>query len=114
MDHRRFNVFDSQSARYLCPACGWPETFTGHSYQVRGGLIGSGICCCCYFEPGFDDDPRASDEAQETVVASILGYRETWVAQGMPWRCDIHERPDGWSPTEQLDRLLKLLPVGDA
>jgi len=32
----------------------------------------------------------------------------------MPWRCDIHERPEGWDPIKQLDRLLELLPVAEA
>ena len=42
---------------FLCPVCGWPGTFSGDSYDPRlGGLIGTGICACCHFEPGYDDD----------------------------------------------------------
>jgi hypothetical protein len=114
MDHRLFNVFDDRSGRHLCPACGWPGTFTGRSYSARSGLIGSGICCCCYFEPGFDDELGSSPDAKPTVEASILAYRTAWVEEGMPWRCNIHNRPADWSPTEQLDRLLELLPVAEA
>jgi len=81
---------------------------------VRRGRIGTGICCCCYFEPGFDDEPGNSPDAKSTVLDSILAYRRAWVDEGMPWRCDIHERPEGWDPIKQLDRLLELLPVAEA
>jgi hypothetical protein len=61
---------------FLCPVCGWSGTFTGHSYELNfGGCAGTGICACCHFEPGFDDDPGASKDAKPTIMESIRYYR---------------------------------------
>jgi hypothetical protein len=112
--------------QYLCPACGLPEYFDSRAFDEFGGSIAQGICPCCFFEPGFNDDPSASGDAAATVLESILRHRERWVAEGMPWRRGtIDERraigvydprrisddaPKGWCPKEQLEKLLRLAP----
>ena len=45
---------------FLCPVCGYDGTFKGNHYaDNEGGCIATGICSCCFFEPGFDDNPAA-------------------------------------------------------
>jgi hypothetical protein len=110
-DPRRFNIRD-QDGQYLCPACGWPGHFRGESYSEDGGLVGTGICPCCLFEPGFDDAPGASADAKTTIRASIEHYRSGWVAEGMKWRGDPRTMiaPTGWDAEAQLTRLLRVFP----
>jgi hypothetical protein len=112
VDHRKFNVLD-QSGRYLCPACGWPGHFDGHSYWEQGGQIATGICPCCRFEPGYDDDSTVNEftQAEETVLESVLKYRKTWSDEGMAWRGHPKlEAPEGWNPAEQLAHLFAVAP----
>jgi hypothetical protein len=108
-----FDVINSQTPR-LCPACGLPGYFTAEAWDADGkGVIGTGICPCCFYEPGFDDDPAASAEAQPTVRASILHYRAKWIAMGMPWRGNDDywlTKPAHWNPTAQLDALYDAEP----
>jgi hypothetical protein len=93
----------------LCPSCGLPGYFTADSWDERGrGVIGTGICPCCFYELGFDDDPAASGDAKQTVQASILHYRARWIATGMPWRGNDDywlTKPADWDPVGQLDAL---------
>lgn len=112
--------------RYLCPVCGLPDYFDVHAFDNRGGCIAEGICPCCFFEPGFDDDPNASANAQPTVRESIRWCRQQWISHGMPWRRGtVEERialgvydpartsdnqPEDWCPQRQLERLLSLAP----
>lgn len=97
---------------YLCPVCGYDGTFSGDHYDdAEGGCIGSGICSCCFFEPGFDDNPLASAEAEASIEASIASYRASWIAAGLPWRGgDVKAQPPGWNPQEQLARLFREAP----
>jgi hypothetical protein len=100
-------------AKYLCPVCGWPETFRGdHFDDEEGGCIAMGICDCCVYEPGFDDNPLASAAAKATIGESILAFRGAWLAEGAPWRGNGSRRapPDGWSSERQLARLYELAP----
>jgi hypothetical protein len=63
----QFNVFD-EVGNLLCPCCGLIDQFSSPNYDARGGLIGSGICAACFWEPGFDDDPMASADAGPTII----------------------------------------------
>jgi hypothetical protein len=82
-----FNVIDTRGA-LLCPACGFDDGFNAAfpPYGPQGGIIGRGICHCCLWEPGFDDDPMASSAAAPTILASIRAYRAAWIASGYAWR----------------------------
>lgn len=112
IDHRQFNI-RNHLGQYLCPACGLPGYFEGQSYIESGGLIATGICPCCSFEPGFNDDPGASVTAEKTVAASILKHRANWVATGMPWRGSGGvEAPEGWEAQVQLVQLAHFAPAG--
>jgi hypothetical protein len=97
---------------YLCPVCGWAGTFRGdHFHDEEGGCIATGICACCSYEPGFDDNPLASQDAEPTIGASIASRRRAWIGQGSPWRgIDATPVPDNWSSKAQLDRLFRLAP----
>lgn len=111
MDYTRLNIQDREG-RWLCPACGFPGYFRGYSYADWGGLAGSGICPCCFFEPGFDDSPLATARAEPTILASILKYRSEWIAGGMKWVGDpkIYALPDNWNPEHQLEVLWSVFP----
>ena len=110
LDHRQFNI-RNDAGQVLCPVCGWPGYFRGSSYDERGGLIATGICPSCLFEPGFDDDPGASREAEQTVPASILKYRADWVADGTPWRGRSGVGiPANWDARIQLGQLIDVAP----
>ncbi len=101
-----------------CPACGLAGYFKAQSWDANGaGVIGTGICPCCLFEPGFDDDPAASADALTTVRASTLHYRRQWIAMGMPWRGDDDDRfsrPKGWNAEGQLAELSQAEPGSSA
>jgi hypothetical protein len=100
-----FNVSQTVG-KFLCPSCGLPGYFDGTSYDSNMPLVGTGICPCCFFEPGFDDD--ASADAKPTVLASILHYRAKWIALRMPWRGNDDywlTKPVDWDPVGQLDAL---------
>ncbi len=103
---------DTQFTPRLCPSCGLPGYFTTQSWDTHGrGVIAYGICPCCFYEPGFDDDPAASADAQPTVRASVLHYREKWIARGMPW-CGNDDywltKPADWNPADQLAALQRV------
>jgi hypothetical protein len=78
-------------------------------YYDTGGDIGISICACCLWEPGFDDDPRASATAAPTIKASVVAYRLLWIAQGCPWRSE-KSPPAGWDGGAQCETLLRLFP----
>lgn len=107
----------NDQGEYLCPACGLPGYFDGqHFDDAIGGVIGTGICPCCFYEPGFDDDPMASADARPTLIWSVLSYRADWHANGSPWRGTNVPPPDGWSAETQLALLFETAPflAGDA
>jgi hypothetical protein len=99
-----------KSGRFLCPVCGHAGTFDEHCFDERGGVIGSGICPCCLFEPGFDDNPGASARAKATPLQSIRHYRAKWIEERMQWRSGHDEKPEEWDGAPQLANLLKLAP----
>jgi hypothetical protein len=81
----KFNILDARG-NLVCPACGEAEQFHADAlpYDDQGGVIGRGICSCCYWEPGFDDNPLASDAAKHTILESLKQYRAEWIASGYP------------------------------
>jgi hypothetical protein len=98
------------AGQVLCPVCGHAGSFDKHCFDERGGVIGSGTCPCCLYEPGFDDDSGASASAKTTPLESIEHYRAMWIEEGMHWRSDRLQSPAGWDGTGQLAKLLKLVP----
>lgn len=103
-----FNICD-ESGDYLCPACGFPGYFNGTSYDERGGNAGTGICPCCHWEPGFDDDPAVSRNAKPTILGSLQAYRSGW--SGSPaWSGRPDEIPEGWDGAAQLTHLFEIAP----
>lgn len=108
-DSSQFNVRD-RTGRLLCPACGYPDYYACvPAYDARGGLIGSAICPCCLWEPGFDDDPAAAAKAEDGIVASLQAYRAAW-GSALRWRGRMAEKPPGWDGEQQLAHLFELAP----
>jgi hypothetical protein len=104
----RFNIV-SDAGQLLCPCCGLAGQCGHPPYDARGGNIGSGICACCMWEPGFDDDPAASANAALTIEASLVAYRSLWIEQGYPWRAE-KTPPEGWEGRSQCEQLLRQFP----
>jgi hypothetical protein len=99
------NIVDGQG-RLLCPCCGFADQFSRPPYDKRGGIIGSGICGACLWEPGFDDDPMASAVAQPTILGSLLAYRAEWIAAGSLWRGSTRlAQPKDWHAQATLNVL---------
>lgn len=112
LEHFGFNISDGQQG-FLCPVCGMAGDFHGDAFDAHGGVIGSGICCCCLYEPGFDDDQAANADAQHTVFHSVQHYRDIWQATGLLWRGPAVCQPSDWNAAQQLQRLLtKALYLG--
>jgi hypothetical protein len=84
--------------------------FYGLSFGPHGGIIGTGVCDCRLFEPGFDDDPSASGTQFALPAFTIAAYHGIWRADGMPWRGKGNPQPLGWSAALQLDHLRKTAP----
>jgi hypothetical protein len=103
-------IIAAEDGKYLCPACGFAAVFCGSHFDSRGGVIGSGICFCCMFEPGFDDDPMASAGAKATVPDSIRSYRDDWIIEGKPWRGQSPYQPERWNAEDQLQKLFAQAP----
>jgi len=108
-----FNLPSSDPEMATCPVCGFDQAFCANPFVESGGLIGMGICCCCFFEPGFDDSSDASG-APPSVAESIKQYRTRWIEDGMPWRCTqaIHQHQVLTSDKikARLEALLKQYP----
>jgi hypothetical protein len=97
---------------YLCPACGYGGTFQGNHYDDdEGGCIATGICACCFFEPGFSDNQAASANAESNILASVRAHRVRWIAAGSPWRGgNVRSPPAAWIAEEQLAALFRAAP----
>jgi hypothetical protein len=108
----RFNIIDD-GGQILCPCCGLAGQFSYPPYETHGGSIGCGICACCMWEPGFDDDTMASAHAKPSIKASLDAYRAVWIEQGYPWRTKPwrdNGRPENWDGRAQCDELLRRFP----
>jgi hypothetical protein len=108
MNPLQFNIFDN-AGQLLCPCCGLVGQFSYPPYDAQGGIISCGICACCLWEPGFDDDPGASADAAPTIKASLVAYRSHWTAQGYPWRSEQSLSAD-WDRRLQCENLLRQFP----
>lgn len=107
-DACEFNILDTEG-RLLCPACGFPDYSNHPAYDERGGVIGTTICPCCLWEPGYDDEPAASAAAKDTILESLRAYRAKW--RGVPaWRGRKREKPSGWNGAAQLAKLFETAP----
>lgn len=114
-----FNVM-TEDGQVLCPCCGFAGQFAREPngrgggligpYGPLGGIIGSGICSCCYWEPGFDDDPMASAFAKSTIIESLRAYRDAWVSAGYVWRGANSAAPVGWDGRTHCEAFLQKFP----
>ncbi|MCT7667304.1 hypothetical protein [Shinella kummerowiae] len=107
-DARQLNIRD-KNGRLLCPACGFPGYANDVAYDEIGGLIGSAICPCCFWEPGFDDDQHASGVAKDTIIDSLRAYRAAW-GRTFHWRGRVAVKPLAWDGEQQLADLFELAP----
>lgn len=107
-DARQYNICDADG-RHLCPSCGFPGYFEGSSYEERGGIIATGICPCCLWEPGFDDDPAASG-APDSILESLRQHRQGWMARLPAWSGKMTAIPSDWDGRAQLARLFEVAP----
>jgi hypothetical protein len=108
IDARQFNIRD-RDGRLLCPACGFPGFANQEAYDERGGLIGTAICPCCLWEPGFDDLRGSSKSVKETVLASVRAYRAHWDEE-VPWLGREENKPVAWNGRTQLAHLFEIAP----
>lgn len=104
-DYRRLDI-RTPNGDWLCPACGFPGYFGGESFGEHGPLIGTGICPCCQYEPGFDDSAAASGCAQDVPIDAIRAYSAAWFDGGMVWRGDPSAIPAGWDRQAQREAWL--------
>jgi hypothetical protein len=109
LENLLYNIHDPAGG-FLCPVCGFSGAFNGTSFDEHGGVIGTGICPCCLFEPGFDDDPGASAHAKHTVTDSVASFREHWLAAGSPWSSITAQCPAAWNAEAQLAHLFQVAP----
>ena len=107
-DARQFNIRDADG-RLLCPACGFPSFANETPYDERGGLSGAAICPCCLWEPGFDDTPGGSADAEDTILASLRNYRAKWTSD-FQWRGRGRNEPPDWDAERQLAHLFEVAP----
>jgi len=108
IDILKFNIRD-ENGQLLCPCCGFPGFANVEAYDEHGGIIGTAICPCCLWEPGFDDVPAASADAKETVLESVCAYRAKWM-QNFNWRGKLQRKPEEWSAKPQTEKLFELAP----
>jgi hypothetical protein len=98
---------------YSCPCCGYVgldypayAKTTGFPIEVTGeppylltlGDPSYGVCPCCGFEFGNDDDPGGNIPG-----STFSEYLGAWIAEGSAW-FDAKKRPEGWDLREQLRR----------
>lgn len=106
-----YNLKSSKPGKFLCPVCGFDGAFDSETFTKSGGLPGMGICCCCMFEPGYDDRENLGGEFP-TVAQNIKHFQNKWISGGMKWIClrDDHLKPIPWDPKIQLDSLFLHFP----
>ncbi|MGB0843887.1 MAG: hypothetical protein ACPGVN_03995 [Alphaproteobacteria bacterium] len=104
-----FNIRNSIN-KYMCPVCGYSEFSGTPAYDSFGkGIIGTTICSCCLWQPGFDDEPSASGEAKSTVRETIIHYRSKWEKLA-EWQGIKSLKPEGFSGKFQLKNLKLIAP----
>lgn len=107
-DARQFNI-RNEAGSLLCPACGYPGYTCDPAYDENGGMIGTTICPCCLWEPGFDDNQHACASAKDTVIDSLRAHRAKWSALSA-WQGRNIQKPQDWDGRQQLARLFDLAP----
>lgn len=100
------NILDA--GRYLCPVCGYAYSGTP-AYDKVGGVIGTVICPCCLWEPGFDDCPAASGKGGAGILQAVREYRAAWEFHA-GWRGQAAVKPQGFDGRAQVARLRMLAP----
>ena len=81
---------------YICPICGFPGLDT-----PANDIACFDICSCCGFHFHVTDDD---------LGFTYEGWRNMWIAKGMPWDDGYSEPPSGWNPKEQLKNISIYLP----
>lgn len=69
-------VYQAESGLWACPICGSVELET---VPYFGDGATSFEMCSCGFEFGFDDDPGASSEAEDSVQANWARWRRRFL-----------------------------------
>lgn len=107
-DARTFNIRDEDGS-LVCPACGFAGYANHPAYDENGGLIGTTICACCLWEPGFDDDPIVSRPATDSILDSLRAHRARW-SRALAWLGRDDLQPATWNPHAQLAKLFEIAP----
>lgn len=105
-DYSRLNIQDADG-KWLCPSCGFDAAFSGASFWFGGPLIGTGICPCCMYEPGYDDVTAASGVPEDKPLDALRAYSLKWRDDGMLWRGRASLIPEGWDADAQIENWLK-------
>lgn len=106
IDARQFNIQDAEG-HYLCPVCGFPNFLRNPTYDEKQGLIGTTICPCCLFEPGFDDEACLNHHHTSKILSSIRIYRNNWL-RNPKWKGDSKLKPKGWDGKLQVMLLFEI------
>lgn len=108
-----YQTLDIQNStgKWLCPCCGYDGTFYGGSFESEGPLIGTGICSCCLYEPGFDDVAAASGCQEREPLAAIKAYSQRWRESGFQWQGKLDRMPNEWNGESQFHELRKIAPL---
>ena len=72
-------------------------------------MISTGICQCCLWQPGFDDDPAASG-APDTILEALRIHRHEWSLRLPAWSGKMMIAPLDWDRRAQLERLFQFAP----
>jgi len=96
---------------YTCPCCGFVgldmlpyENALGYGlirgvtppYSNTFGWPSYGVCICCGFEFGLEDDPGVDEQPQ-----SFEEYLSEWIERGEHWILES-KKPLNWSLKDQL------------
>ncbi len=108
MSNLMFNV-TAPDGNLLCPVCGLPGYAGSPAYSEQGGEIGSALCPCCLWEPGFDDNPLASGQAKSTILETVIAYRTGWMATKQ-WQGNRRGMPKDFDADRQLADLAQIVP----
>lgn len=108
IDPLKLNVKNAEG-QLLCPVCGFADFSRVPAYSSEGGMIGTTICPCCFWEPGYDDCALASRQAKASILASVKDYRAKWV-KTKQWQGKRDAAPSEYDGARQLNALLKIAP----
>lgn len=106
---RKLNISDG-AGHWLCPSCGFEDGLGGNSFDDDGPIIGTGICECCRYEPGYDDVAAASGTPYACPLDALKEYSRRWVADGMVWRGARRTKPENYDPAKQIMALRSFGP----